>query len=132
MLGKPPRMRRVADHVSPPLVPLDPTGLEVAEAARRVLLLPAVADKTFLVTIGDRSVTGLVARDQLVGRFQVPVADVAVTAASYDVVTGEAMAMGERTHGRRRGVDEHRRRLHHLAERRASVRQLDGRRRVGG
>ena len=97
MLGKPPRMRRVADHQASIGAPLDLSAIDVAEAAHRVLLLPAVADKTFLITIGDRSVTGLVARDQLVGRFQVPVADVAVTCASYDVVTGEAMAMGERT-----------------------------------
>jgi phosphoribosylformylglycinamidine synthase len=62
-----------------------------------VLTLPAVADKTFLVTIGDRSITGQVARDQLVGRWQVPVADVAVTTTGFDVYTGEAMAMGERT-----------------------------------
>jgi phosphoribosylformylglycinamidine synthase len=97
MLGKPPRMRRLAEHVVAPGEPIDRAAIDLAEAARRVLLFPAVADKSFLVTIGDRSVTGLVARDQMVGRFQVPVADVAVTTAGYDVVTGEAMAMGERT-----------------------------------
>ncbi|MDR1284140.1 MAG: phosphoribosylformylglycinamidine synthase, partial [Opitutaceae bacterium] len=64
---------------------------------RRVLAHPAVADKTFLISIGDRTVTGLVARDQMVGPWQVPVADCAVTAAAYDVYTGEAMALGERT-----------------------------------
>ena len=58
---------------------------------------PAVASKSFLITIGDRSITGQVARDQMVGPWQVPVADCAVTATSYDVYTGEAMAMGERT-----------------------------------
>src|SRR5690606_10894241 len=67
------------------------------EAALRVLRLPAVASNKFLSTIGDRSITRLVARDQLVGPWQVPVADGAVTASSFDVYTGEAMAMGERT-----------------------------------
>ncbi len=61
-----------------------------------MLRLPTVADKTFLVTIGDRTVTGLIARDPMVGPWQVPVADCAVTATSFDVLTGEAMAMGER------------------------------------
>jgi len=67
------------------------------EAARRVLAHPAVADKTFLISIGDRTVTGLVCRDQMVGPWQVPVADCGVTATAFDVNTGEAMAMGERT-----------------------------------
>ncbi|MBI3576226.1 MAG: phosphoribosylformylglycinamidine synthase, partial [Gammaproteobacteria bacterium] len=67
------------------------------EAAYRVLRLPTVADKTFLVTIGDRSVTGLICRDQMVGPWQVPVADCAVTASGYQGYTGEAMAIGERT-----------------------------------
>ena len=62
----------------------------------RVLRFPAVADKSFLITIGDRTVTGLVCRDQMVGPWQVPVGDVAVSATSFDVNTGEAMAMGER------------------------------------
>src|SRR5262249_57954962 len=66
------------------------------EAVRRVLRLPAVADKTFLITIGDRTVGGMTARDQMVGPWQVPVADAAVTTTSFDVTTGEAMAMGER------------------------------------
>ncbi|MDP1824023.1 MAG: phosphoribosylformylglycinamidine synthase [Archangium sp.] len=95
MLGKPPRMRRDVKRLRSSGRALPP--VELAEAIRRVLLLPAVGDKSFLVTIGDRSVTGLVARDQMVGRLQVPVADVAVTMTSYDVHTGEAMAMGERT-----------------------------------
>ncbi len=95
LLGKPPRMRRDVKRVPSPgrVLPEFP----LAEAIRRVLLLPTVGDKSFLVTIGDRSVTGLVARDQMVGPLQVPVADVAVTMTSYDVHTGEAMAMGERT-----------------------------------
>ncbi|MFN3357075.1 MAG: phosphoribosylformylglycinamidine synthase, partial [Pseudomonas sp.] len=70
---------------------------ELADSIERVLHHPAVASKSFLITIGDRSITGLVARDQMVGPWQVPVADVAVTATSFDVYTGEAMAMGERT-----------------------------------
>ncbi len=69
----------------------------IADAVVRVLRFPAVADKSFLITIGDRTVTGLVCRDQMVGPWQVPVSDVAVTATSFDVYTGEAMAMGERT-----------------------------------
>ncbi len=67
------------------------------EAVRRVLAHPTVADKTFLISIGDRTVTGLICRDQMVGPWQVPVADCAVTAASFDTYAGEAMAMGERT-----------------------------------
>src|SRR6185503_6235120 len=69
---------------------------DLGEAVRRVLRLPTVADKTFLITIGDRTVGGLTARDQMVGRWQVPVADAAVTTTGFDVTTGEAMAMGER------------------------------------
>ena len=71
-------------------------GISLEEAANRILLLPTVAEKTFLIHIGDRSVTGLVARDQMVGPWQVPVSDVAVTASSFDSYTGEAMAIGER------------------------------------
>ncbi|MDP3505194.1 MAG: phosphoribosylformylglycinamidine synthase [Myxococcales bacterium] len=96
MLGKPPRMRRIADHATVTHAPLELSAIDVKEALRRVLLLPTVADKSFLVHIGDRTVTGLVARDQLVGRFQVPVADCAVTMTSYDVFSGEAVAMGEK------------------------------------
>ena len=66
------------------------------EAAQRVLRLPGVADKTFLITIGDRTVTGLVARDQMVGPWQIPVADVAVTLAGYETYRGEAFAIGEK------------------------------------
>ena len=73
------------------------TGVTIADAAERVLRMPAVAGKGFLVTIGDRSVTGLVHRDQMVGPWQVPVADAGVTLTSYDAYMGEAMAMGERT-----------------------------------
>ncbi|HEY1532560.1 MAG TPA: phosphoribosylformylglycinamidine synthase, partial [Polyangiaceae bacterium] len=97
LLGKPPKMTKNVNHGSFSQEIEDLSGIELSEAARRVLQLPTVADKTFLITIGDRSVTGLVARDQMVGPWQVPVADVAVTATSYDGYTGEAMAMGERT-----------------------------------
>lgn len=76
---------------------IDRSGIEMNEAVDRVLRLPTVAEKTFLITIGDRSVTGLVARDQMVGPWQVPVANCAVTAASYDSYHGEAMSLGERT-----------------------------------
>ena len=72
-------------------------AIPLAEAIERVLALPTVADKTFLITIGDRSITGLVAREQMVGPWQVPVADCAVTASDYRGFTGEAMALGERT-----------------------------------
>jgi phosphoribosylformylglycinamidine synthase len=97
LLGKPPKMTRNVVHGAFTAEADDLSGIELGEAARRVLQLPSVADKTFLITIGDRTVTGLVARDQMVGPWQVPVADVAVTATSYDGYTGEAMAVGERT-----------------------------------
>ncbi len=97
LLGKPPRMHRKEKSLSRPLLPLNLRGVTLAEATKRVLMHPTVADKTFLIAIGDRSLGGLIARDQMVGPWQVPVADCAVTAAAYDVYTGEAMAMGERT-----------------------------------
>ncbi len=119
LLGKPPRMARTDATLKRPLHPLDlstltpvPTGPKkpfspetaiateraaLTEAIHRVLSHPTVADKTFLISIGDRTLGGLIARDQMVGPWQVPVADCAVTAASFDVYTGEAMAMGERT-----------------------------------
>lgn len=96
LFGKPPKMHRQAEHVRPLLNALDLSAIELDEAVRRVLSFPAVADKSFLIHIGDRSVTGLVARDQMVGPWQIPVADVAVTAAGFYAQTGEAMAMGER------------------------------------
>ncbi|MCG5053049.1 MAG: phosphoribosylformylglycinamidine synthase [Myxococcales bacterium] len=97
ILDKPPKMVRNVTRAEPKLTPVAFSGVDVAEAVQRVLRLPTVADKTFLITIGDRSVTGLVARDQMVGPYQVPVADAAVTATSFDTYAGEAMAMGERT-----------------------------------
>jgi phosphoribosylformylglycinamidine synthase len=97
IFGKPPRMRRAFDRETATRAPLGLTGVTIADAAERVLRMPAVAGKGFLVTIGDRSVTGLVHRDQMVGPWQVPVADAGVTLTTYDAYTGEAMAMGERT-----------------------------------
>lgn len=97
LLGKPPKMLRDVHHKTFQKKPFKTVGIDLYDAAYRVMRLPTVASKNFLITIGDRSVTGLVARDQFVGPWQVPVADVAVTATSYDVYTGEAMSMGERT-----------------------------------
>lgn len=97
LLGKPPKMQRDVHHVHNEFPAIDLTGLELADVAKRVLLLPTVADKSFLITIGDRSVGGTTVRDQMVGPWQVPVADCAVTAMSYEGYLGEAMAMGERT-----------------------------------
>ena len=97
LLGKPPRMHRSAAREAELGDDFDAGSLALDEAVSRVLHHPAVASKSFLITIGDRTITGLVARDQMVGPWQVPVADCAVTATSFDVYTGEAMAMGERT-----------------------------------
>jgi phosphoribosylformylglycinamidine synthase len=96
LLGKPPKMLRDVQHARPPrLAPaLDKIRLE--EAIDRVLRLPTVASKQFLITIGDRTVGGLIARDQMVGPWQVPVADVGVTLSDFRGHTGEAMAIGER------------------------------------
>jgi phosphoribosylformylglycinamidine synthase len=97
LFGNPPRMIRDVTHRAINPAPLDFTGINIDEALLRVLTFPAVADKTFLVTIGDRSVTGMICRDQMTGPWQVPVADVGVTSASYAGYTGEALAIGERT-----------------------------------
>ncbi len=97
LLGKPPKMSRDVISKKARGTALAQEKIDIADAVKRVLTLPAVADKTFLVTIGDRTVTGLVNRDQMVGPWQVPVADCAVTASSFDSYTGEAMSMGERT-----------------------------------
>jgi len=97
LLGKPPKMTRDVRHVAPVLKPFQAEGLDLKEAAYRVLRHPAVANKTFLITIGDRTVGGYTARDQFVGPWQMPVADVAVTTLGYDTLLGEAMALGERT-----------------------------------
>jgi phosphoribosylformylglycinamidine synthase len=97
LLSKPPKMLRDVVRVdnTPPDLALD--GITPMDALERVLLLPAVADKTFLITITDRTVTGMVCRDQMVGPYQLPVADSAVTITGYKAYTGETMATGERT-----------------------------------
>lgn len=99
LFGKPPKMSRTATTKPLRLSPVETAGINLGEALDRVLTLPSVGSKSFLITIGDRSVTGLVARDQMVGPWQVPVADTAVTMSSYGpdrVSTGETFAMGER------------------------------------
>jgi phosphoribosylformylglycinamidine synthase len=97
LLGKPPRMHRDVRRVAQHLPAVDTTVIELEAAALAVLRHPTVASKSFLVTIGDRSVGGLICRDPMVGPWQVPVADCAVTALSFEGHAGEAMAMGERT-----------------------------------
>ena len=97
LLGKPPKMHRDVQSAQTQSKPFDVGQIDVREAAERLLRLPAIAEKTFLITIGDRTVTGMVTRDQMVGPWQVPVADVAVTSATFDSYYGEAMAIGERT-----------------------------------
>jgi phosphoribosylformylglycinamidine synthase len=96
LLGKAPRMTR--DVKSRPKItsPLSTDGATLADSLDRLLSLPTIADKSFLITIGDRTVGGLISRDQMVGPWQVPVADVAVSLTSYQEYSGEAMAMGER------------------------------------
>ena len=97
LFGKPPKMLREITHTPFHKPEFDASNIDLSEAASRVLQLPTVANKSFLITIGDRTVTGLVARDQMVGPWQVPVADVAVTLTDYHGYHGEAMAMGERS-----------------------------------
>ncbi|MEO8144688.1 MAG: phosphoribosylformylglycinamidine synthase [Betaproteobacteria bacterium] len=97
VLGKPPKMLRDVKRIAPALPALSLDGIELKEAAYRVLRHPAVADKTFLIAIGDRTVGGLCSRDPFVGPWQVPVADCAVTLLDYDGYAGEAFAIGERT-----------------------------------
>jgi phosphoribosylformylglycinamidine synthase len=96
LLGRPPRMQRNARRSKRRGDGFDAEGLDAREALQRLLRLPAVADKGFLITIGDRSVGGMISRDPLVGPWQVPVADVAVTTSGLRGRTGEAMAIGER------------------------------------
>ncbi len=97
ILGKPPKMQRDVRSVKLKRNRFRTNKIELPEAAWRVLQLPTVANKNFLITIGDRSVGGLVCRDQMVGPWQIPVADVGVTASGFNAYTGEAMGMGERT-----------------------------------
>ncbi|UOG16652.1 phosphoribosylformylglycinamidine synthase [Acinetobacter sp. PK01] len=96
MLGGTPRMSRSYETIERKGDDFDAAQVDLKDAIFRVLKNPTVASKSFLITIGDRSITGMVARDQLVGRWQVPVADAAVTTTSLQGYTGEAMAMGER------------------------------------
>ncbi|HCG70085.1 MAG TPA: phosphoribosylformylglycinamidine synthase, partial [Gammaproteobacteria bacterium] len=97
LLGKPPKMTRQFQRQQIQLSPLLLEEVELGDAINRVLQLPAVASKQFLITIGDRSITGLVATQPMIGPWQVPVADAAVTLAGYRTFTGEAFAMGERS-----------------------------------
>jgi phosphoribosylformylglycinamidine synthase len=96
ILGKPPKMTREVTHRQQALPPITLDGIDLADAVFRVLAMPGVASKMFLISIGDRSVGGLTARDQCVGPWQVPVADCAVTLAGYSTVAGEAFAIGEK------------------------------------
>ena len=97
LLGKTPRMTRDVRTVRKAPAELSTVGSTIGESLDRLLCLPTIADKSFLITIGDRSVSGMISRDQMVGPWQVPVADVAVSLNSYDGYGGEAMAMGERS-----------------------------------
>lgn len=97
LLGKPPKMHRDVKSLPRKGDDFDAQNIDLDDAISRLLSLPTIAEKTFLISIGDRTVTGMVSRDQMVGPWQVPVADVAVTCSSFDTYTGEAMAMGERT-----------------------------------
>ena len=97
LFGKPPKMHRVADRHQGQTTPFSTTDVDLGDAAERVLRHPTVASKSFLITIGDRTVGGQVVRDQMVGPWQVPVADNGITTVAYDTYAGEAMSMGERT-----------------------------------
>ena len=97
LLGKPPKMSRDVKHVINEQNNFATGNIDINDAINRVLHLPSVADKTFLVTIGDRSVTGQVVQEQMVGPWQIPVADVAVTCSGFQETSGEAMSIGERT-----------------------------------
>lgn len=96
LLGRPPKMTREFKRTSKTIADFETKDIDIDEAVQRILQLPSVGSKKFLVTIGDRTVSGLVVRDQMVGPWQVPVSDVAVTASSYEGQTGEAMTMGEK------------------------------------
>ena len=97
LLGKPPRMHRDVRRVAAKLPAFEATGLSIEQCALDVLRHPTVASKSFLVTIGDRTVGGMNSRDPMVGPWQVPVADCAVTMMSFDGYAGEAMSIGERS-----------------------------------
>jgi phosphoribosylformylglycinamidine synthase len=97
LFGKPPKMERAFSRTKIPSAPLALSGVTIADAVDRLLRLPTIASKSFLITIGDRSITGMVVQDQMVGPWQVPVADCAVTLGAFESTWGEAMAIGERT-----------------------------------
>ena len=97
LLGKPPKMHRDVKTVAYPIQPIDLTSIDLQKSCIEVLSHPTVASKRFLITIGDRTVGGMTHRDQMIGPWQVPVADCAVTLADYQGFGGEAMSMGERT-----------------------------------
>ena len=97
LFGKPPKMERTFTRTKISVAPLDLGNITIADAVKRLLRLPTIASKSFLITIGDRSITGMVVQDQMVGPWQVPVADCAVTLGAYTSTWGEAMAIGERT-----------------------------------
>ena len=96
LLGKPPKTTRSDKTVTPSKKPFNAGDIDITEAAYRVLRLPTVAAKNFLITIGDRSVGGMTHRDQMVGKYQTPVADCAVTMMGFNTYRGEAMSMGEK------------------------------------
>ena len=96
LFGRPPQMSRAYKSTSRPATPLQLETVQIEDAVDRVLQFPSVGSKKFLITIGDRSITGLVARDQMVGPWQVPTSDAAVTIAGFDTYQGEAIAIGER------------------------------------
>ena len=97
LLGNPPKTFKDVVTSNDELINLDTNNIDIGDAIERTLQLPTIANKSFLITIGDRSVTGMVARDQFVGPWQVPVADCAISVADYDNYHGEIMSMGERT-----------------------------------
>ncbi len=97
LFGKPPKMERAFTRTKIVAAPLVLQNVTIADAVERLLRLPTIASKSFLITIGDRSITGMVVQDQMVGPWQVPVADCAVTLGAYSSTWGEAMAIGERT-----------------------------------
>jgi len=96
LLGKPPKMHRTVESRLIPQPGFETATIDLEDAVERLLKLPTIADKSFLITIGDRSITGMVTRDQMVGPYQVPVANAGITCADYKGYTGEAMASGER------------------------------------
>ncbi|MGM0540891.1 MAG: phosphoribosylformylglycinamidine synthase [Pseudomonadota bacterium] len=96
LLGKPPKMHRTAEARNIPQAGFETAVLDFEEVTERLLKLPTIASKNFLITIGDRSITGMVTRDQMVGPWQVPVANAGITCSDYQGYTGEAMASGER------------------------------------